>query len=80
MSMAWEAWRDQQDEGYETPDEPSKTPATDYMLDEGEHDIIFDLLRGMLAKQGMSGDDIDAALEGECAGWLRDQQEQWWER
>ena len=58
----------------------SKTPATDYMLEEGEHDIVIDLLRGMLAACGMSGDEIDAALEGECARWLWDQQEDWWER
>lgn len=58
----------------------STTPATDYMLEQGDHDIVIDILRGMLAARGMSGDEIDAALEGECARWLRDQREEWWER
>lgn len=58
----------------------SKTPATDYLLEQGDHDIVIDLLRGMLAARGMTGDEIDAALERECAHWLRDQREEWWER
>jgi len=59
---------------------PTKYPATDYMLEQGDHDIIIDFLRGMLAKRGMTGEEIDAALEGECARWLREQREEWWER
>jgi hypothetical protein len=67
------------EDGFETPDDAPST-ALGYMLEQGDHDIIIDLLRGMLAKRGMTGDEIDAALEGECVAWLRDQVEQWWEK
>lgn len=66
------------EDGYETPDDGPNT-ALDYMLEQGDHDIIIDLLRGMLAARGMTGDEIDAALEGECARWLREQYADWWE-
>jgi hypothetical protein len=67
------------EDGFETPDD-TPSSALGYMLEQGDHDIIIDLLRGMLAKRGMTGDEIDAALEGECVAWLRDQVEQWWEK
>lgn len=57
-------------------------PATalDYMLEQGDHEIVIDLLRGMLAKHGLSGAAIDTALEGECRKWLADQAQRWEDR
>lgn len=77
MSMKWGAWHDQQQEGAD-PDEPPSS-ALDIMLEQGDAEIVIDFLRGMLAKQGMTGQQIDAALEAECNKWLNDQTESWWE-
>ena len=78
MSMKWDAMHALSQEGAD-PDEPLST-ALDIMLQDGDYEIVIDILRGMLAKQGMTGAQIDTNLEAECCGWLADQTEGWWER
>lgn len=65
------------EDGYETPDDAPST-ALGYMLEEGCHDEVIELLIGMLVKRGMARDEAEAALERECGEWLRDQQDDYW--
>lgn len=69
------------EDGYETPDDgtPSTTPALDYMLEEGCHTDVIDILCEMLVKRGMTRDEVDAALNEACGQWLEDDTEKWWE-
>lgn len=58
---------------------PSRTPAMDYMLEEGCHTEVIDILCELLAARGMTRDEVDAALNKACGEWLEDQTEKWWE-
>ena len=71
MSMQWAALHDLNMEGA-SPDEPLPT-ALDILLEDGDHEIVIDLLRGMLAQLGMTGAQMDANLEAACGQWLADE-------
>ena len=62
------------EDGYVTPDDQPST-ALGYMLEEGCHTEVIELLIGMLVARGMARDEAEAALERECGEWLRDQQD-----
>jgi hypothetical protein len=76
--MMFDAARAQAMEGV-GPEDQEPTTALDMILEE-DAEVVIDILRGMLAKHGMTGEQIDTALEAECSRWLADQTEQWWER
>lgn len=78
MSLMHEGWRNQQQEGAD-PDDYEMPSALDIVLEEGDAEIVIDFLRGMLARHGMTGEQIDTALEAECNKWLADQTEAWCE-
>ena len=67
------------EDGFETPDEPSTTPARDYMYEEGCHNEVVDLALGLLVARGMTQEEAEAALEKACSEWLAADTEQWWE-
>lgn len=69
---AWAKWV------ADMPSTPSKTPALDYMREEGFRDDVIDLLYDLLVARGMTRDEVDAALNTACGEWLTDQQDEWW--
>lgn len=68
------------DSNAEAPEDEGPTTAVGYLHDCGESSVVIDLLTEMLVKLGKTEAEVAAELERLANLWLRDQQEQWWER
>lgn len=68
------------DSNAETTEDEGPTTAVGYLHDCGESGVVIDLLTAMLVALGRTEAEVVAELEHRANDWLRDQQEQWWER